>query len=107
MRDALRPSGFLYVHAFDAARPDLRNHLKRVINGLVCLECEHYNASVLCEDRARCCDGPPLFSEWDPHLTRHLLDKPFPMCLMLGRHAAVQGLRCDVIDWRADRNGGI
>jgi len=42
--------GFLYVHAFDAARPDLRNHLKRVINGLVCLECEHYNASVLCED---------------------------------------------------------
>eukprot|EP00971_Amphidinium_carterae_P223427 4433025-Amphidinium_carterae.1 len=24
--------GFLYVHAFDAARPDLRNHLKRVIN---------------------------------------------------------------------------
>lgn len=42
--------GFLYVHAFDASRPDLRNHLKRVINGLVCLECEHYNASVLCED---------------------------------------------------------
>lgn len=42
--------GFMYVHAFDAARPDLRNHLKRVINGLVCLECEHYNASVLCED---------------------------------------------------------
>lgn len=42
--------GFLYVHAFDATRPDLRNHLKRVINGLVCLECEHYNASVLCED---------------------------------------------------------
>mmetsp|Transcript_5167 Transcript_5167/g.12410 ORF Transcript_5167/g.12410 Transcript_5167/m.12410 type:complete len:447 (-) Transcript_5167:44-1384(-) len=42
--------GFLYVHAFDAARPDLRNHLKRVINGLVCMECEHYNASVLCED---------------------------------------------------------
>merc|ERR1719316_1606257 len=31
--------GFLYVHAFDASRPDLRNHLKRVINGLVCLEC--------------------------------------------------------------------
>lgn len=43
--------GFMYVHAFDASRPDLRNHLKRVINGLVCLECEHYNASVLCE----CC----------------------------------------------------
>lgn len=42
--------GFLQVHAFDASRPDLRNHLKRVINGLVCLECEHYNASVLCED---------------------------------------------------------
>jgi hypothetical protein len=42
--------GFLYVHAFDASRPDLRRHLKRVINGLVCLECEHYNASVLCED---------------------------------------------------------
>eukprot|EP00747_Dinoflagellata_sp_TGD_P161788 gnl/TRDRNA2_/TRDRNA2_178703_c0_seq1.p1 gnl/TRDRNA2_/TRDRNA2_178703_c0~~gnl/TRDRNA2_/TRDRNA2_178703_c0_seq1.p1 ORF type:complete len:415 (+),score=86.86 gnl/TRDRNA2_/TRDRNA2_178703_c0_seq1:128-1372(+) len=42
--------GFLYAHAFDASRPDLRNHLKRVINGLVCLECEHYNASVLCED---------------------------------------------------------
>jgi len=42
--------GFLFVHAFDASRPDLRNHLKRVINGLVCLECEHYNASVLCED---------------------------------------------------------
>jgi hypothetical protein len=42
--------GFMYVHAFDASRPDLRNHLKRVINGLVCLECEHYNASVLCED---------------------------------------------------------
>jgi hypothetical protein len=42
--------GFMYVHAYDAARPDLRNHLKRVINGLVCLECEHYNASVLCED---------------------------------------------------------
>mmetsp|Transcript_63266 Transcript_63266/g.135967 ORF Transcript_63266/g.135967 Transcript_63266/m.135967 type:complete len:430 (+) Transcript_63266:90-1379(+) len=42
--------GFMYVHAFDAARPELRNHLKRVINGLVCLECEHYNASVLCED---------------------------------------------------------
>jgi len=42
--------GFMYVHAFDAQRPDLRNHLKRVINGLVCLECEHYNASVLCED---------------------------------------------------------
>lgn len=42
--------GFLYVHAFDASRADLRNHLKRVINGLVCLECEHYNASVLCED---------------------------------------------------------
>ena len=60
-----------HVHAWDAARPDLRdakrticacseqnafvcmcarrNHLKRVINGLVCLECEHYNASVLCE----------------------------------------------------------
>ncbi len=42
--------GFMHVHAWDAARPDLRNHLKRVINGLVCLECEHYNASVLCED---------------------------------------------------------
>lgn len=42
--------GFLHVHAFDASRPVLRNHLKRVINGLVCLECEHYNASVLCED---------------------------------------------------------
>jgi hypothetical protein len=42
--------GYTYVHAFDAARPDLRNHLKRVINGLVCLECEHFNASVLCED---------------------------------------------------------
>jgi len=42
--------GFMYVHAFDAARPDLRNHLKRVINGLVCLECEHFNACVLCED---------------------------------------------------------
>ncbi|CAE6911418.1 Poll [Symbiodinium natans] len=41
--------GFMHVHAWDAARPDLRNHLKRVINGLVCLECEHYNASVLCE----------------------------------------------------------
>lgn len=56
-----------HVHAWDAARPDLpgprkprevvtskcarRNHLKRVINGLVCLECEHYNASVLCEAR--------------------------------------------------------
>ncbi len=24
--------------------------MKRIINGLVCLECEHYNASVLCED---------------------------------------------------------
>lgn len=42
--------GFMYVHAFDAERQDLRNHLRRVINGLVCLECEHYNASVLCED---------------------------------------------------------
>jgi len=42
--------GFMYVHAFDAARPDLRNHLKRVINGMVCLECEHFNAHVLCED---------------------------------------------------------
>merc|ERR1711920_820811 len=42
--------GFMYVHAYDAARPDLQNHLKRVINGLVCLECEHFNASVLCED---------------------------------------------------------
>jgi len=42
--------GFMFVHAYDAARPDLRNHLKRVINGLVCLECEHFNASVLCED---------------------------------------------------------
>lgn len=42
--------GFLYVHQYDASRPDLRNHLKRVINGLVCMECEHYNASVLCED---------------------------------------------------------
>lgn len=42
--------GFMHVHAWDAARPDLRTHLKRVINGLVCLECEHYNASVLCED---------------------------------------------------------
>eukprot|EP00927_Polykrikos_kofoidii_P076924 TRINITY_DN7393_c0_g1_i1.p1 TRINITY_DN7393_c0_g1~~TRINITY_DN7393_c0_g1_i1.p1 ORF type:complete len:420 (+),score=84.36 TRINITY_DN7393_c0_g1_i1:70-1329(+) len=42
--------GFTYVHAYDAQRPDLRNHLRRVINGLVCLECEHYNASVLCED---------------------------------------------------------
>lgn len=42
--------GFMHAHAWDAARPDLRSHLKRVINGLVCLECEHYNASVLCED---------------------------------------------------------
>lgn len=42
--------GFMYVHALDSERPDLRNHLRRVINGLVCLECEHFNASVLCED---------------------------------------------------------
>lgn len=41
--------GFRYVHAFDASQPQLRNHLKRVINGLVCLECEHFNATVLCE----------------------------------------------------------
>lgn len=39
--------GFEDIHAY---RPELRNHLKRVINGLVCLECEHFNASVLCED---------------------------------------------------------
>lgn len=39
--------GFADIHA---SRPELHNHLKRVINGLVCLECEHFNASVLCED---------------------------------------------------------
>eukprot|EP00392_Amoebophrya_sp_AT5.2_P007683 g7698.t1 len=48
---------FVSTHA---SRPELHNHLKRIINGLVCLECEHYNASVfigmgpnfavLCED---------------------------------------------------------
>ncbi|KAF4664531.1 Glutathione peroxidase 7 [Perkinsus chesapeaki] len=33
-----------------ASRPELHNHLKRVISGLVCQECEHLNATVLCED---------------------------------------------------------
>jgi hypothetical protein len=39
--------GFHEIHAY---RWELGKHVKRVIDGLVCLECEHFNASVLCED---------------------------------------------------------